>query len=157
MDQNRKDNIRLLLDIISKLAIVVVGIWGVWQYSDIKTKEYQKPLWETQIRIYIEVADLVSRLTNEITIAKWEADKIRFYELYWGSMILIEDNAVETAMVNFGNHLYDFDKIKNPEQKEEVRKKLRKYAHELSYALRDSINRGIESHKPSMRLRTDLK
>jgi len=59
-------------------------------------------------------------------------------------------------MVEFGNHLYDFDQIKNPEQMEENMKILRKKAHAVSFAYRDSIGKSIHKKTPSVRLRREL-
>jgi len=156
MNQQKRETIKVWLDCFAKLTLVVAAIYAVWQYSDTKTKEYQSPIWDVQIKTYAELSRIVSRLTNEFDTLEWEKDKRRFYELYWGEMILVEDSEVEKAMVEFGNRLYDFDQLKETKQMQESMIELRKYAHNVSYALRDSINRGIENHRPSMRLRTDL-
>lgn len=154
--QEKRENIRLWLDIISKTLVLFAAIFAVWKYSDTRTKEYQKPLWEAQTRLYFEVTSIAARLTNEFDLNNWERDKKRFYELYWGQMILVEDEDVEKAMVEFGKRLYDFDQLTNTEEMQKSMKNLRVYAHKLSYACRASINRGITSTAPTMHLRKDL-
>jgi len=157
MSENQRENIKIILEFVSKIALLVAGIYAIWQYADIKKREYQQPLWETQIKLFFEVSDLTSRLTNEFESQRWEKDKRRFYELYWGSMILVEDESVEKAMVEFGNRLYDFDQIKEVGDMKKAMEELREYAHNVSYACRNSINKAIDRKSPSVSHRKDIR
>ena len=156
MNKEQREILKIKLDVFAAIALVIAAVFGFWQYSDTKTKEFHKPLWETQINTYTDVANLVSRLTNNAGSTTWEKDKNKFYEYYWGEMVLLEDKDVEAAMVNFGKHLYDYENNPNPEQNEIQMLILSQYAHKLTYALRDSINKGIRHQKPSVRLRDDI-
>jgi len=156
MTEDRRETIKVFLEIVSRVALVVAGVYAIWQYSDVKTKEYQQPLWDAQVRLYFEVSDLAARLTNDVDYANWESDRRRFFELYWGSMILVEDEAVEKEMVQFGTRLHAFDPTSADASAEKDMAGLREASHALSYACRDSINRGISRKAPTGQHRKDF-
>ena len=156
MTEEQRENLKVYLDLGTKIALVVAGCFALWKYADSKTKEYQQPLYDAQVGYYFEVVELAARLTTSLEMPQWERDKSRFWELYYGPMILVEDQDVETAMMTFGKCLHDFDILKSTDQMKEKMKELRMLALRLSYACRDSIDDSINANRPSVRLRRDL-
>ncbi len=71
---------------------------GIFQYSRTEEsksmemhREALKPLWEQQIKLYLEAADTAATIAVE-TDGKARRDaELRFWKLYWGQMAVVED------------------------------------------------------------------
>jgi hypothetical protein len=129
--------------------LVLVGIVvGVHQYKtnleeDRKTQvvrheniitqakiDARKPFFEMQLSVYLEVTNVTARIARSLN--KKAID--RFWELYKGPMILVENKAVEKAMVEFGNFL----KMKGITE-EELKRQLGLRAIEIAKECRKSL------------------
>ena len=82
------------------LGTVLVGIW---QFGVQQAQANKRPFLEQQLTICIEATDAASRLATETDLKLWEAERAKFWRLYWGRLALVEDRAVESSMVAFGN------------------------------------------------------
>jgi hypothetical protein len=58
-----------------------------------------------RIQVYTTTIQVVGRLMNADAPGQASPDLARFWQLYWGDMIAVEDRAVESAMVKFGELL----------------------------------------------------
>jgi hypothetical protein len=93
--------------------------------------ERRQPFLERQMRHYFEAVAAASKLaTLEDGPDRTEALE-QFWHLYWGPLAVVEDSAVERAMVNFGRGLSE-----NLE-----RTALRQRALQLAHACRDSLQK----------------
>lgn len=72
-------------------------------------RETQRPFLEAQFELYGEAVAIASRLARAAgRDHQWKKDDLdRFWELYWGSLAMVEDAHVEGAMVIFGRSLKD--------------------------------------------------
>ena len=113
------------------LTVVVGALWGLYTYLDhareaaaavreteknlatehaiqsgresrTRLIEAQKPFLDKQLVLYFETAQVVGRLlTEDMSTPEWDRDKIRFEELYWSELAMVEHTEVASAMVNF--------------------------------------------------------
>jgi hypothetical protein len=71
--------------------------------------EFRKPFWEQRLKLYIEAADAASTIA---TLPSQNSDRKKavekFWRLYWGPLISVEDLEDSKAMVDFGNCLEGF-------------------------------------------------
>ena len=126
------------LKILTLIGAVVTFAWGVFQYietqrqqSETRRIEATKPFLERQLKLYTEATQIASTIaTTGNAKTKAEAQD-RFWSLYWGELALVEDAAVETAMVRFGEAL----RSGSPEGA------TRQRALELAHACRGSLAR----------------
>ena len=155
------------------LSIVIGSLWGLFTYldhdriardetaaklklqqsenaaqfsKDSRTRliEAQKPFLDKQLLLYFETAQVVGRLVTESSApADWNRDHIRFEQLYWSELSMVEHTEVAAAMVQFGNQLAVIDKAIQAKQPVDVSdvKQLQQLALMIAHALR----RGIES------------
>ncbi|HEY0074672.1 MAG TPA: hypothetical protein VGB77_11260 [Abditibacteriaceae bacterium] len=65
-------------------------------------RESQKPFLSKQLELYFEAAKVTARLANTTDKAEQKSLKIRFNELYWGELAVVEDDNVKEAMVAYG-------------------------------------------------------
>ena len=96
------------------IALVGVPI-GLWQYVEKAENEYRKPLWEKQLNYYLEATEAAAKIA---TLQNEQSDagrtelgraKMKFWELYYGELVVVEDGDVSQAMVNFGKCLREYE------------------------------------------------
>ena len=111
------------LQILGLMGAIISFVWGVYQWRDQSSKELKhreaeadrlattrkieatKPFLDRQLKLYAEasqVAAIIATTSNREELTK--ATK-RFWELYWGELALVENNAVEQAMIELGKGL----------------------------------------------------
>jgi hypothetical protein len=140
------------LETISKLVQVVSVVAGVaisvFSFNQARTNEAiarklelekrqieaSRPFLELRQKRYVEAVDAASVLASPETHGRQEleAARKRFLELYWGSLSMVEEAAVETKMMDMACSL---DLVPC------VREKLTPQAavYHLSHAVRDSL------------------
>ena len=106
------------------LVIAALGfVWGVYQYfqgqkvraDQVKLDqdreavqrriEARRPFLEKQLGLYTEATNAAATIATSADTAALAKARTRFWELYWGELALVEDSAVEQAMMAFGSGL----------------------------------------------------
>ena len=87
------------------IGVVAGGIWGTLTYLHGKRLEYQKAFNDKQLEIVMLTAQTVGDLVAIETEDEWKHARERFWELYWGRLVLFEDDSVVKVMVALGDHL----------------------------------------------------
>lgn len=67
--------------------------------------ERQKPFVELQMKYYFEAAETAPQIPRTIESMAREKLTKRFWQLYWGSLAVVEDEEVERAMVAYATQL----------------------------------------------------
>lgn len=102
---------------------IISFIWGVYQWREKSIQELEmrrveaeklaetrrieatKPFLDRQLALYSEATKIASQVA---TLGNSEAGKrarVRFWELYWGELALVENRTVEAAMKRMGDAL----------------------------------------------------
>lgn len=88
--------------LVSLLAIAA----SLFEYLETARRESQKPFLERQLDLYFEASRVAAKIaTSEPDSAADKEAQLQFWELYWGELAAVEDAAVESAMIEFGNAL----------------------------------------------------
>ena len=140
--------------IVGTFSAAVAGGWTVYQASASRADtvrsaeisrliEAQKPFLEKQLGLYFEAAKITGKLvTLTPDDTEWAASRQRFWELYWSELSFVEDNEVESSMVNFGNQLTTYENsAKMPADKATLQSALHSATFQLAHALRSSLER----------------
>jgi len=134
------------------------GLWVSWTYLDHQKEQRvhqarqlqtdnltrrlvaQKPFIDEQLARYIETAKVVGRLaaTNNFKEKQWNEDILRFEQLYWTELSMVEDEQVKHGMQTFGKKLRYIDEKVYPLSKEE-QSELQNLSYSLALALKKSI------------------
>ena len=131
----------LALTYLPLWTAVIAGIWGLWTYlegdrqarvatADLAAKESrtrlieaQKPFLDNQLKVYFETAAVVGKL---VTLApnepQWNEARIRFEELYWSELTMVEHLVVATAMKGFRDVLVAFEKAPTSEHLDDLKR-----------------------------------
>jgi len=70
-------------------------------------REAKKPFYEQQLALYLEATDVTSRISEPLSEDDKRVAIVRFWQLYWGQLALVESPEVASAMVAFKNVLVD--------------------------------------------------
>jgi len=88
--------------VVPWLLTVATGAIGIWQFTSQQQQANRKPFLEKQLELSFQATETAGELSSETDPAKWEQARIRFWKLYWGPLSLVENQAVEAAMVELG-------------------------------------------------------
>lgn len=125
-----------LSEFVALLILFCTGLWAFFQFVvnyrlNLQSKriEATKPFLEKQLALYTEATEVAAKLATSQSDDELDAAKKRFLALYWGELALVEDKAVETAMVKFKQALDGNNKGHQLEQ----------LSLALAHACRDSL------------------
>ena len=92
----------------------------------------RKPFLEHQLTLYLEASKITAMIATIADDSDPERQKAirRFWQLYWGELVVVEDHKVANAMVAFGRALKSSDNMK-----------LEQLALGVAHACRDSVQK----------------
>lgn len=90
--------------IFTGIGLTVGATWAVLTYLNNKRLEFQRYFIERQVEIALITANTVGNLVG-CDEKEWNETRGRFWELYWGRLVLFEDGGVIAAMVALGEKL----------------------------------------------------
>jgi hypothetical protein len=83
------------------LTLATAGI-SIWQFIIQERQKNRQPFLQRQLELCFQAAETVGRLTSDTDAEEWEKARVAFWRLYWGPLSIVEDRAVESAMVELG-------------------------------------------------------
>lgn len=126
-----KDAIDGATKIAASFGAIVAGGWVAVTYLNNKRLEVRERFNELQLETILFAAKTAGDLVATTKPEDWGVAVAEFWKLYWGKLVIFEDDLVVTAMVNLGTAL--------PGVSFERRNDLAQLAYELSRALRDHL------------------
>lgn len=87
--------------ILALIGIVASAAWIVYVFLAKSTRDPAQKYYDLKLSLSTEAANSVARIATSNNAETVRAAAIRFEELYWGELVLIEDNDLEFAMVQF--------------------------------------------------------
>ena len=140
---------KVIGDLILPVGGIVSALWAIWTWRDNKLRERAqaerdailhaenrrveatRPFLERQLSLYVELSQTVATLASQDDRAVIGPATLRFWQLYWGELALVEDSRVEAAMVEFGDAI----------RKGATQIELQPLSYDLAHACRDSLAR----------------
>jgi hypothetical protein len=95
------------LTYLPQLIALAAFVFGIYQYYRSNELTYRKPYWEKQLALYLEATSTAATLASTDDEAAWNDARNNFWRLYLGPLCMVENAAVESAMVEFGIALDD--------------------------------------------------
>jgi len=143
------------LTMILTIGSIVIGFWqfkGELQnqlhlnYDD-RAQEFRKSFLESRKAVYMETAKNIRTIVNlppNNTDRKHAEES--FWSLYWGEMIVVEDSAVEVAIIRFGDQLKNISHSPGDEEENKI------HLRNLSIPLVNSMRLSIGKFDPRTKL-----
>lgn len=157
MTSEIRQDIDLLVKVLGAVGLIASIVWSVVQYMDTvdrqiterkqefekeiaeMQREARKPFLERQLALYIEAAQMASRIATSTDVQERDAAIARFRELYWGDLAVVEDAKVAASMVAFRNELERA--LERRPHEPLVGTGLERAAIAIAHACRDSIQK----------------
>lgn len=96
--------------LLTALTIIIGVIQYTLQQSHENTMEFKRSVWNKQMEVYTQACRYAGIIANNADTSDtlYKSNVKAFGALYWGEMIIVEDPAVEKAMKDFYEAVYDF-------------------------------------------------
>jgi hypothetical protein len=75
---------------------------GIWQFTTQQEQANRLPFLKRQLELCFQATETAGQLASETDPVEWEKARVTFWRLYWGPLSVVEDRAVEGAMVELG-------------------------------------------------------
>jgi hypothetical protein len=85
----------------------LTALVGIWQFSTQRQQSNRQPFLQKQLELCFEASEAAARLATETNIEEWEKARLTFWRLYWGTLCIVENRDVESAMVKLGELVPD--------------------------------------------------
>ena len=145
------------LKIVSPLLAIAAFFWGIYTYRDAERQQLEqvsieaariaetrrieatRPFLDKQLSLYTEATRVTAIIATSTISSEVEAATLRFYELYWGELALVERGKVVQAMIKFREALDD----------NQTQDKLVRLSLDLAHACREelAISWGVDNWK----------
>jgi hypothetical protein len=174
MDETARNNWTARLQYVSTIALVVGGLFALWRYYDTTARQFQQPLWDQQVNLYFQTTRAAAQLASLEPGPAWQSAANEFWVMYFGPLCIVEDQAVEQAMVDFSAALETAEVLAEmlatpalrdiaPDRTSDLAKRfadaraeLQSASLNLAWACRDSLNANLDAGLPALKYRKQL-
>ncbi len=108
--QSRKLEMRI--KVLGLMALLASGAWTLYKWRDDRkvdvehrVQELNRVVFEKQTTLYFEASSAASTIATSDDEATKKAAANKFYELYFGELVIVEDRRVELAMIQYSRCL----------------------------------------------------
>ena len=88
--------------VIPWILTLLTAVLGIWQFTAQQRQANRQPFLQKQLELSFQATETAARLASETDAIEWEKARVAFWRLYWGPLSIVEDRAVEGAMVELG-------------------------------------------------------
>jgi hypothetical protein len=146
----------------SVLGTIAVGAGAAYTYYDTANRDLQKSFNDAQLNLCKDASDTAATLAAIAPRSPaagvdgknddpWHLARQRFEQLYWGSLAIVENIAVESEMVQFRALLIDHeDEIRANKLNPGLRVIWLQKALAISHACRDLVSKTWQLSLPSL-------
>jgi hypothetical protein len=89
------------------VTATLTALVGIWQFSNQRQQSNRQPFLQKQLDLCFEASETAARLATETNKDEWEKARLTFWRLYWGTLCIVEDREVESAMEKLGDLVPD--------------------------------------------------
>jgi hypothetical protein len=100
------------LKILTAIGAVIAFCWGAYQFlltqrgqAETRRVEATRPFLDRQLTLYTDATRAAATMATSTSPEEIAAAKNKFFLLFWGELVMVEDRDVETAMVEFRDAL----------------------------------------------------
>lgn len=86
---------------VTLIGAIVAAVWGYHTYTDTKEKEFYSVFWNKKLELFLETSAAASTMATTASIEEFNNARIKYWELFYGRLSLVEGQAVKHAMETF--------------------------------------------------------
>lgn len=98
MNKNLQKLYALFTKHITVIAVVISAAFTLYQYNEIKEREYKKPFYEKQVEVVDEVFNVLSDIDKANTTEEKSRAAIKFWMIYHGKSRTFLDSKMVKAL-----------------------------------------------------------
>ena len=87
------------------LVVVVSVLWSLYVFAQSSFRESRKPFLELQLSLCKEVVGYTSTIASSNSADEKRTAIDKFWQLYHGGLVIVENDELSRAMVNFAQNL----------------------------------------------------
>ena len=87
---------------LAAVVAALVALFGVWKFLQQQRQKNREPFLRKQLDTIFKASRTASLLAVETDPTKWDTARSTFWNLYWGTLCIVENKEVEHEMVKFG-------------------------------------------------------
>lgn len=110
--QNSTMSLESTLQILTAIGAVIAFCWGAYQFlltqrgqAETRRVEATRPFLDKQLKLYTEATQAAATMATSKSPEEIRAARNKFFLLFWGELVMVEDRHVESAMVELRNAL----------------------------------------------------
>lgn len=110
--QHARLSLEPLLKIATVIGTVIAFFWGAYQFlltqrgqAETRRVEASRPFLDKQLTLYTDATRAAATIATSKSPEEIAAARGKFFLLFWGELVMVEDRHVESAMVEFRNAL----------------------------------------------------
>ena len=102
-----KDKLGIVETIVKIVMVPAVAIWAIVEFSTGESLDAKRPFLEAQLRYCTDASSAAAVIATTDDADVLKSNRAEFLRLYFGPLVIVEDVAVETAMIAFTQALDD--------------------------------------------------
>lgn len=91
----------LALKGLTLLGAIVAAVWAYHTYTDTKEKEFYSVFWNKKLELFLETSAAASTMATTDSLDEFNKARIKYWELFYGRLSLVEGQDVKKAMETF--------------------------------------------------------
>jgi hypothetical protein len=110
--ESSKISLEATLKILTMIGTIVAFCWGAYQFiltqrgqAETRRIEATRPFLDRQLKLYTDATQATATMATSASRDEIAAARSKFFLLFWGELVMVEDSNVESAMVEFRNAL----------------------------------------------------
>ncbi|WP_139176074.1 MULTISPECIES: hypothetical protein [unclassified Janthinobacterium] len=107
-----KMSLESMLKILTMIGTILAFFWGAYQFiatqrgqAETRRIEATRPFLDRQLKLYTDATQATATMATSTSQDEIAAARSKFFLLFWGELVMVEDRNVESAMVEFRNAL----------------------------------------------------
>jgi hypothetical protein len=146
------------------LGAIALGLWAAFTYYDTANRELEKSFNDAQLTLCKEASDAAATLASVVPTTAtqpieptdkiedpWRIARVRFEQLYWGSLAIVENEEVEARMVEFRTLLTQHeDQLREDRLNVGLRPFIRNAALNIAHACRSLVSKTWQINLPTL-------
>ena len=127
--------LELALKGLTLIGAIIAAIWAYHTYTDTKEKEFYSVFWNMKLELFLETSAAASMMATTDSIDEFNKARIKYWELFYGRLSLVEGQAVKQAMETFSAQVPSG----SVEQRSLPLKSMQQPAYRLTLVLKDEL------------------
>jgi hypothetical protein len=133
--------------LLTPVFALFAAVWVVWQYVDTANRESTTPFYEERLKDCRAASSAAAMIAEPVEPTKQQEQQDIFWGLYYGPLVMVENQVVSDKMDSFGRVLISYaPQLRDGSVKADILEELQAKALDISSACRDLTSQDFRLH-----------